>query len=71
MYAAQQKKGAVEVAGGVEAEEAEILTLYYGETVSEASARQLVERLESQYPDVEIEVIDGGQPHYHYIISAE
>ncbi len=53
------------------ADETEIFTFYYGETVTEENARALAERLESRYPDVEIEVVEGGQPHYHYIISAE
>jgi dihydroxyacetone kinase-like predicted kinase len=52
-------------------DEAEIVTFYYGETVSEESAQALVEQVESQYPDVELEIIDGGQPHYHFIISTE
>jgi DAK2 domain fusion protein YloV len=55
----------------MEADEAEILTFYYGETESEESTQALVELVESQYPDVEIEVIEGGQPHYHYIVSVE
>jgi hypothetical protein len=55
----------------LEADDAEILTFYYGESVSEEDAEALVEKVESQYPDAEIEVVEGGQPHYHYIISAE
>ena len=55
----------------LEADDAEILTFYYGESVPEEDAEALVEKVESQYPDVEIEVVEGGQPHYHYIISAE
>ena len=53
------------------AEDMEILTFHYGETVSESDAQALVEQVESLYPDVEVELVDGGQPHYHYIISAE
>ena len=53
------------------ADEAEILTLYYGDSISESIAQALVDQLEARFPDVEIEVIDGGQPHYYYIISAE
>jgi DAK2 domain fusion protein YloV len=49
----------------------ELLTFYRGEAIGEAETQALVERLASVYPDVDIEVIDGGQPHYHYIISAE
>jgi hypothetical protein len=49
----------------------EIITLYYGEDVSEEEAHELAELLEGNWPDQEIEVISGGQPHYHYIISVE
>ena len=49
----------------------EIVTLYYGADVSAGEAEALVDRLEERYPDLEFEVIEGGQPHYFYIISAE
>lgn len=52
-------------------ENIEILTLYYGEDVTRAEADALVEALSEAYPTLSIEVIPGGQPHYHYIISAE
>jgi DAK2 domain fusion protein YloV len=52
-------------------DETEIITLYYGEQASAASTEALADRLASHYPDVEIEVIEGGQPHYHYIVSTE
>jgi len=49
----------------------EVITLYYGEPITAAEASALQESLHEQYPDQEIEVVDGGQPFYHYIISAE
>jgi len=49
----------------------EIITLYYGEDVSEDDANQLANLLQQDWPDQEIEVVAGGQPHYHYILSAE
>ncbi len=49
----------------------EIITLYYGEDVSEDDANQLADLLRQDWPDQEIEVVTGGQPHYHYILSAE
>ena len=62
---------AEEILEHMNADEVEIFTFYYGETVTEENAQALVERLALRYPDVEIEVVEGGQPHYHYIISAE
>jgi len=55
----------------VDMDEVEVVTFYYGEDVSEQEAQDLAHQVESQYSDVEFEVIYGGQPHYHYIISAE
>jgi DAK2 domain fusion protein YloV len=52
-------------------DEAEVLTLYCGETVTQESAQALAERIEAHYPEAEVEIVDGGQPHYHYIMSAE
>jgi dihydroxyacetone kinase-like predicted kinase len=49
----------------------EIITLYYGQDVSEDDANQLGDLLQQDWPDQEIEVVAGGQPHYHYILSAE
>jgi DAK2 domain fusion protein YloV len=55
----------------VDAGSYEIITIYYGEVITANEAHQLAEVVGEQYPDQEIEVIDGGQPHYHYILSAE
>jgi dihydroxyacetone kinase-like predicted kinase len=49
----------------------EVITVYYGEPVSSEEAEALREVLSERYPDQEIEVVEGGQPFYHYIISAE
>lgn len=49
----------------------EVITLYYGEPVTADQATALRDALQERYPDQEIEVIAGGQPFYHYIISAE
>ena len=48
-----------------------MITLYYGQPITAAEASALQESLHELYPDQEIEVVDGGQPFYHYIISAE
>jgi hypothetical protein len=49
----------------------ELITLYSGAGVSAAEARALVAELEALYPGHEIELREGGQAHYFYIISAE
>ncbi|HEX3032389.1 MAG TPA: hypothetical protein VHS59_09135, partial [Bacillota bacterium] len=52
-------------------EEKELVTLYYGEGISEEVAVQLQEQLAKVYPQLEFEVLEGGQPLYYYIISVE
>ncbi len=49
----------------------EILTVYYGSGVDWAQAESLFDSVRSRFPGLEIEVVYGGQPHYHYLISAE
>jgi uncharacterized protein len=49
----------------------EIVTLYYGEGVSAKEAEETARRVKQLYSQLEIEVVDGGQPHYAYILSAE
>jgi hypothetical protein len=60
-----------ELLGEMNSADREIITLYYGEDVSEEEAHALAELLEEDCPDQDIEVIQGGQPHYLYIISVE
>jgi len=50
---------------------AEIATVYYGEDTPEKDAAELCRDLKTNYPDLTFEVISGGQPHYHYVISIE
>jgi DAK2 domain fusion protein YloV len=53
------------------ASEAELITLYYGAGLSSQQANRLADGIRAQWPAHEIEVIEGGQPHYHLIISVE
>jgi dihydroxyacetone kinase-like predicted kinase len=55
----------------IAAEQFEIVTIYRGQDISESEAQALARSVSEDYPDLEIEVLDGGQPHYYYIISAE
>ncbi|MEK3978120.1 DAK2 domain-containing protein [Psychrobacillus sp. FSL K6-2836] len=52
-------------------EEAEIVTVIYGEDVSEEEANEFAAFIEAQYEDVEVEVYNGKQPLYPYILSVE
>ncbi len=48
-----------------------LVTLYYGADVKLAQAADAAEFIRGRYPEVEVEVIEGGQPHYTYILGAE
>ena len=49
----------------------EIITLYYGADTTLQEAQEIAEHIKSQYSHLEIEVVNGGQPYYAYIFSAE
>lgn len=49
----------------------ELLSVYYGTDVSAAEATQLAAKIETAYPDIEVELFPGGQAHYYYILGAE
>lgn len=49
----------------------ERVTLFYGEDIEAAHVNQIADKIRSIYPDHEIEVHDGGQPHYQLIIAVE
>jgi DAK2 domain fusion protein YloV len=55
----------------MDVENLEIVTLYYGNGLTAESAVILSDAIREKYPHLEVEVVDGGQPHYDYIISAE
>ena len=52
-------------------EESAIISIYYGEEVTEEDANALGAALEEKYPEVEVEIHFGGQPIYYYVISVE
>ncbi len=48
-----------------------VVTLYYGEDVKEDYADVLRDRVEKDYPMVDVMAVRGGQPHYSYLIAVE
>lgn len=52
-------------------EDSELISLYYGEDISEDIAEELVGQIEEKYPDVDVELQNGGQPIYYYVLSVE
>ena len=51
--------------------EGEILSLYYGEDIKAEEAEELVSEIQKDYPDLEIELQNGGQAVYYYLLSLE
>ncbi len=47
------------------------ISLFYGNDVNPKDAGALIDRLKEKYPDLEIDVHEGGQPLYYYLISLE
>jgi DAK2 domain fusion protein YloV len=54
-----------------QASEAELITLYYGADLNSTSAHQLADLIRDRYTQQEVEVLEGGQPHYQLILSIE
>ena len=49
----------------------EIITLYYGQDVTEEQADALTKRISEEFPDCDVDYRYGGQPIYYYILSLE
>jgi DAK2 domain fusion protein YloV len=49
----------------------EVVTIYYGDDIDESNTERIVEEIKARYPKKQVEVVNGGQPHYHYIVSLE
>lgn len=65
------KNTTLELINSLVDEESELISLYYGEEISEEDAQELADELTEQYPDMDIEVHYGGQPIYYYVLSVE
>ena len=52
-------------------EDSAIVSIYYGSDSSEEAAEEIASLIQEKYPDVEVEINNGGQPIYYYVISVE
>lgn len=52
-------------------EDKSVVTLYYGNGVTEEEASEFADILSEKYEDIEVQVLYGGQPHYYYMMSVE
>lgn len=53
------------------AREKERITLFYGDSISKSEVNQIVDKIRAAYPMHEIELHEGGQPHYQFILAIE
>jgi hypothetical protein len=50
---------------------AEVITVYFGADVETPEAEQVNQEIRKKYPEKQVEMVSGGQPHYYYIVSLE
>ena len=60
-----------EVLGKISLDEAEVLTIYYGADTAPAEAEEVSNKVRQANTHLQVEVFDGGQPHYNYIVAIE
>jgi DAK2 domain fusion protein YloV len=57
--------------GHLPMDELSLVTLYYGTETDEGEARRVARELRRPYPQHDVDIVYGGQPHYYYIASVE
>ncbi len=55
----------------LEVADAGIISLYFGADISVGEAAETADHIRALFPDVEVELVEGGQAHYHYILGVE
>jgi uncharacterized protein len=65
------EEGCLALLEKVKAEEHELVTLFYGENLTHAEVNHIADLIRGKYSNIEVEVQEGGQPHYQLIISVE
>ena len=61
----------VDLVGQADVPTGGLVTLYWGEILSSNDAESASQALKEVYDDLDVELIDGGQPHYEFIVSIE
>ncbi len=71
LSAADLEKACLGLLEKAHTEDRERITLFYGENISKNEVNTIVDRIRSAYPHHEIELHEGDQPHYQFIIAIE
>jgi len=61
----------LDVLAGMVNEDSALISVYYGSDVDADSAQALADDIMGKYPDCDVEVHEGGQPLYYYLIAVE
>ena len=65
------KETTIELIKALIDEDTQLVSLYFGEKITEEIAQELADELSSYYPNIDVDVQYGGQPIYYYILSVE
>jgi DAK2 domain fusion protein YloV len=65
------EEGCLRLLEKADAGEREIITLFYGQNMPHNEANRMADLVRAKFPNQEVEVQEGGQPHYQFIISIE
>ncbi len=65
------ERAVLELLEKAEAGEREIVAMFYGENMTHPEANRIADLIREKYPNLEIEIQEGGQPHYQFLISIE
>ncbi len=65
------EKACLELLAHAHANDYELITLFYGNEMPKPEVNRIADVIRTKFPDQEIEIQEGGQPHYYFIISIE
>lgn len=55
----------------IDMDDLELITMFYGNNINLDKVEEIAEKIQEAYPDHEVEIQEGGQPHYQFIFSVE
>ena len=65
------EEGVLDLLEKANAGEQELVTLFYGQEMPHTDANLIADAVREKFSNLEVEVQEGGQPHYHFILSVE
>jgi dihydroxyacetone kinase-like predicted kinase len=65
------EKGCLGLLKKIDMDDYELITLFYGDTMDPEGVEEIASKIRETYPDHEVEIQEGGQPHYQFIFAIE